>query len=219
MVPGNLLGLALFVLAVTPGYIYLRVAERRAPRPERSPLLLTVELVVIGTGATLLTVLGIAVTLRLLSVQPIDVDEWLRLGSVYASSHLLPLTLVFCVVILLSNLGTGLVAYWLHKGKRPGFHPGGSVWTEIMTRDAGKNYVFLSLQLKNGGKVEGYLHSFALEKIDSDSEIALQPPIFVAYPGEGRRRAPKTQRLIVSRGEVAHIAVSYEPVTNREVSE
>jgi hypothetical protein len=219
VVPGNLLGLALFVLAVTPGYIYLRVAERRAPRPERSPLLLTVELIVIGTGATLLTVLGIAGLLGLLSVEPVDVGEWLRTGSVYANSHLLPLTLVFCVVIVLSNLGTGLVAYWLHKGKRPGFQPSGSVWTEIMTRDAGENDVFLSLQLKSGAKVEGYLHSFPLERIDADSEIALQPPIFVAYPDEERRRASKTQRFIVSRGEIAHITVMYEPVTNLESSE
>jgi hypothetical protein len=59
MAPKNLLGLLLLVAAFSPGYVYLRFAERWHTRPTRSALLEGVELVSIGALISSLVALAI----------------------------------------------------------------------------------------------------------------------------------------------------------------
>nr|MDQ6947331.1 DUF6338 family protein [Actinomycetota bacterium] len=87
MIPGGVVGLLLFVVAVAPGYVYLRVAERFETRPDRSQLLEAAELVVIGAVVTTITAL-VAVILG--AVWPglfVDVSAWAKAGAPYLRNH------------------------------------------------------------------------------------------------------------------------------------
>ena len=70
----NVVGLALFVLLLAPGWVWVRVAEKRQVRPERSPLLEAVVLVITGVVFTSIAVAVIATV----GVSPLD---WLFRGT------------------------------------------------------------------------------------------------------------------------------------------
>lgn len=70
MVPTSLVGVLVFLAAFAPGFVWVRVAEARTLRADRSPLFETVELGFVGATASLIAAALVGLT-----------DAWLDLGS------------------------------------------------------------------------------------------------------------------------------------------
>lgn len=69
----TLLGLLLFAASLGPGYVYLRVAELREPRQERSQLVEAAELVFAGVVAS--TIGSLVIVAIAEATETVDVDE------------------------------------------------------------------------------------------------------------------------------------------------
>jgi Family of unknown function (DUF6338) len=79
VIPSTLLGLVAFAASLGPGYVDVRVSEKREPRHERTQLLEAAELIVIGglaSSLAALVVLSLAHAAHVVDVQRLSNDGW-----------------------------------------------------------------------------------------------------------------------------------------------
>src|SRR5437016_5108416 len=126
MIPGSFVGLALFVLTVGPGYVYIRIVENKTRRVKRSTLLEAAELVVVGGGFTAAS-LALVSTVADLSGW-INLSSWLVLGHVYVVRSPLRVVSFGAAVLAVSYILAASVAYLAHRGEAPTLFPNLSVW-------------------------------------------------------------------------------------------
>lgn len=121
MIPSTALELVVFLAALGPGYLYIRVAEQRANRPERSGLVEAVELVVIGAFAStvaLLGVLALAGWANVLHVHALGRDP-----SAYLKLHPLRLFWVVAIALLFAYGLAYAAARLVHRHQSPTIRP------------------------------------------------------------------------------------------------
>lgn len=205
--PVDLLGLILFLTAVSPGYVYLRIAEARQPRPTRATLILTVEIFLIGsvfTAAGGLTVSAV-MQVRYGLVERLLADPGAYLEEQYA----LVATWV-ATIVALAHLMAALVARVVYHKVVAGYSPGGSVWTEILARDHDVTLVLVSVHLTDARVISGYVSGFDLDAPGGERDLALQAPIFLQAPSGAPIRQRNLDRLIISADMIEEIGVRYE---------
>lgn len=205
--PVDLLGLILFLTAVSPGYVYLRIAEARKPRPTRPTLVQTVEIFLIGSVFTGLAGVGVSAFMQ---DQFGLLDGWISDSGQYWKEHYnLVATWVTCVIVVAHGAAAG-TARFIYRNVPPGYSPGGSVWTQMLARDHDETLVFVSAHLADANVVSGYVSGFDLDAERSQRDLALQAPIYLTLPGHAPARQPAIERLIVSADMIDQIGVRYE---------
>jgi hypothetical protein len=178
VIPGTALGVVFVVAAFGPGYLYLRVAERRNVRHERSGLVEAVELAVVGAFASTVALLAVAAGADALHV--IDVHQLSAYPHAYLAHH--PLRLLWLVTLALGT-AYGLtylavrVVYW----GQPISIELGTAWTQAFkaARDPGTGiFIYATVELRDGRKIEGVLRSHSTE-VGDNRELLLGRPIQV----------------------------------------
>jgi hypothetical protein len=211
-VPASFGTLLLFVLTVSPGFLYLTRLEAHALRPQRSHLLLAAELVTIGSAATFLV--AALVTFLFDQFQPGFVSGWVARGHAYFIEHPL-LIFLWGASILVASHGVVFVGSLLRarqvarRKERPTYDPAGTVWDHVLGRSDMKHDVLLTLNLADGRRLHGYLMTFSTGTHD-ERDLALQKPIWVEHPGREPEKAESTDALIVPKDQIKEIAVRYE---------
>jgi hypothetical protein len=177
--PKNLLGLLLLVAAFSPGYVYLRFAERWHTRPARSTLLEGVELVSIG--ALLSTVVALAVTALG------DVTGWLDTGRLFGDPAgyvadqptrcLVALLVAASAAYALAALAAIAVNALKNRqsAEREQVLPGVTVWQQVLRtgRPEERNSVVLNVELRDGRVLTGLAYSWTANDAEN-RELALQ---------------------------------------------
>ncbi len=105
MIPSTVVGLAIFTATLGPGYIFVRVEERRRPRIARTPLLEIAELLFIGTFSS-----GLATVVPLVALERLhrlDVAQLKTHPTKYLLAH--PLS---TLTIALGTLGLACTVAW-----------------------------------------------------------------------------------------------------------
>jgi hypothetical protein len=177
VIPDTALGLILTVAALGPGYIYLRVAERRSRRPERSGLLEAVELAVIGALASTVALLIVGALADWFGIANV---HWLGAHpAVYAGHHPLRLLWLVSAALALAYLIAYVAAIVAHHGKPDAIRPAGSAWTEAFMSERPKTTAtVLTVELRDGRRVEGTLQAHTPNP-DDNRELYLIAPIRV----------------------------------------
>lgn len=209
MIPQTLLGVVIFVVAVAPGYSYLRFAERRAPRPDRSRLMEAAEL--LGIGSALLAVAS-AATIGLGVRWPevfVNLRAWAASGSQYLGDEPYRGLASVAAVLLIAHAAAYPLARLTHRGARASLHPAVSVWHQVLGEDIETTAKFLALQLRSGRVVEGYLRAYSIDTPLVDREISLQAPIFVTH--DGQRQLIAATSMIFRGEDIAEIGVVDDP--------
>lgn len=213
MIPTNLVGLVLFALVLAPGWIWVRVAERRELRAERSSLLEAAELVVTGvifTAAAAMLVAWIGdETGRLPGLRAITAS-----GSTYMQERPYSAAAAGAAVFVLSLAAAYVVARFVYRGKEPAITPAGSVWRDVFVRGGRDTRVFVSVSLVNGTIVEGYLFSYPTDSPGSDRDIALQKPIYTWSGEPPKRTEVPADRAVIRSEQVVAMWVRYESADN-----
>ena len=116
--PTTFLGLALFILFVTPGYLWVRLEERTRPRAERTQILELAELLVVGAVFSLFATALVALLgshLRPL----LDIGAWASSPkpSVYLQRNPMRAGASLLGAVSLSNLGALVFARWWYSSK------------------------------------------------------------------------------------------------------
>ncbi|TDW17875.1 DUF6338 family protein [Kribbella kalugense] len=210
MVPSGLAAL-LVVLALVPGWYYIRLTSRLRARTKTTGLQELLEFVSVGALTTGTAVLIVVLLPHRWHPWTLDVDRWTSGGATYLRAH--PRNAGWSVVtVLLLALVIATLLYAVQRlWKGSEFRPDGNVWVySLGTRPKGM-YPWVAVQLQNGQLVEGVLHSYTIEDLGSDRDIALRRPIRVSAGGFSIPEWLGLDRFIVSRDKIDYISVTHLP--------
>jgi Family of unknown function (DUF6338) len=156
VIPTTAFGVVVVAAALGPGYVFVRVEERRRPRAVRSPLLETAELLLIGGLASTAAFSGVAALAA--SAGWIDEHKLALQRSAYVLEHLSLFAGLLLLALVISYLATWVAARILFL-RRPRTIEWHSAWDEILRPRSGiTNYVTAGLDDSTAvaGDVLGY---------------------------------------------------------------
>jgi Family of unknown function (DUF6338) len=204
------------LLALLPGWIFVRLAEKLGPRPDRSQLAELLELAAVGFSTLAVSTL-ILTGLSLRVSWLFDVESWAHTRHNYLGNHLDAALLSTALTVLLSCILV-VVLWRILYGRRPaGFRAGSSVWIECLAPAPRGMCNWVGVHRKDGSLVEGLMHCFAAGPDDAKREISLRRPI--RFTPVGGIAAPvDIHRIMISGDEIAAITVVHVP-NNREADD
>lgn len=187
--------------------MYIRVAERRAKRPERSGLVEAVELVVIGAFASTIALLGVLVLAEWTSV--LNVYALGRDPSAYLKLHPLRLFWTVAVALLFAYDLAYIAARVVHRHQSPTIRPGGTAWQFAFSENRPAYHVVaVSVELRDGRVIQGVLAGTTTDA-DENREMCLLAPIAVRDGPEGQPQALTDQFLLLRESDVLAVSGRY----------
>jgi Family of unknown function (DUF6338) len=198
VIPGSALAVVFVVAAFGPGYLYLRVAERRISRAERSGLVEAVELAVIGAFASTLALLAVAAIAQAAGL--LDIYRFAADPHHYWVNHPLRILWLIAVVLACAYGMAYLAARFVHRRATPSIRPG-SGWTEIFLgarRDNPNLGVRITAELRDGRRIEGTLGGHTTEK-GENRELCLFAPLRVKTGPEADTETLEAETFIFLR--------------------
>jgi len=161
MITSTVAGLLIFLAATGPGYVYVRIVERRRPYSERTPLRELAEIVVAGSIASLI---GVVSALSLVDFKAIELA---KAPGRYLLAH--PGTARLALFIVLGvSYGIAVLVAILRPGKGARVYPD-SAWYGMLERELPENHgIFVTVGVKERGAVSGGLAAFTSEPCPVD---------------------------------------------------
>jgi len=204
---------AAFLLALVPGWTYLRLRARRDPALPRTGLDQMLEVVAVGLMTT-----GMAVALwALLPASWTHLADVTKLagthGDAYAQGHVRrDVSTLLVVFVLAEALAYSLFAL-LHRGRRQEFARE-TVWAGALgTRPTGQPWI--TVEMRDGRLIEGWLYAYPTGDEHEHRDLALQgtpsAPLRVTKPGQPPQHHP-ADRLILAEADIANIAMKVFPL-------
>lgn len=209
MIPANLVGLLLFVLVLAPGWLWVRVAERRQVRPDRSALLEATELVVTGvisTAVAAVAVVGVGTAVGWLP----NLHTVTAAGSTYVQDEPYESAVAVAAIFVLSLAGAYGIARLVYQGSEPSLIPAGSVWRDVFGEGGEGQPIFVSTTLVDGRIVDGYLYSYSTDPDGGDRDLALQAPIYVWSGDPPQRIHAPADRAVLRAEQMVAMWVRYD---------
>ena len=231
--PMTLVGVAIFVIFLTPGFVYLVRTETRLPERRYSPLRETVTIVSVSLAVNGI-ILGLFAILRYLlpTITP-DAGEIVREPGIYFQSNYAEVTLWSAGLLLAAACLAAVVAVppeWSSRGaSKIKFWPGPAIATFIATRRlqgpieqlSGWGFaftkrphhrVYVGLDLKDGTYLYGPLFAFSTDLEENDARsIQIGRPVKIRPPGDDITATEDwdVDRVIVSASQIKTISVRY----------
>jgi hypothetical protein len=196
VIPNTVLGLVVIAAALGPGYVFVRIEERRRPRPKRSGLLETAELVVIGG---FFSTMAFAVVAAFSSHWGwLDQRKLAKDSTAYLLSHVSRFAVIVLIALILSYLATWMVAHIIFW-RRPASIELHSAWDQVLEPRRGIIH-YATVGLDDGLAVAGDVVGHTVGDRPSDErELILANPELRA-PGEHAFIRARDQ-LVVLRGD------------------
>lgn len=214
MAPPTTLVALFIILALVPGWFYLRLVERLERPRTSSTLYELLEVLAVGVATT-----GVGVLIFILlphSWLPFTVDavKWSTGGNKYLKQHLREGAAAAALVFATSMAIAFVLARLRARRRTAEFDRHDDVWNQALGRRPPGTHPFVGLKLSDGRLVEGSLHAFPLNTGDGPKDIALCRPLRVT-PAEGgpARDLPNVDRLIFDSSRIDYISVLLAPVS------
>jgi hypothetical protein len=210
MLPGA--PIALFALAaLLPGWIFVRLAERRAPRPERSGLAELVELAAVGFSTVAISVLAVASLSWTRIPGLFNVRLWAILRGDYLGRHIGSALLSAVLVATVSCALAIALFFAIYRFKSKGVRPGSTVWYDALGRTPAGKRAWVGIHRVDGSLVEGFLWSYSYTD-EERSGIALQPPMKLTLPGQPRGDLA-IERVVIPGSQILALTVVHVPLS------
>lgn len=203
VIPTTTTGLLFFLAAISPGYLYQRLAERRLERGERSAWLQAVDLLCIGATCTLLGVFAVLALGEFLPDIVLGLNRVaVEAGSLINEPWLLARSLL--LALLASNLIAVALALSVARIVPRARFGHGSVWTTTLTRyqrprtdeSESRTALYLVAQLNDGRSIGGEF-LYAERGNDPDRrDIALAAPLWMSE-SDSRSKTPLSYEFVI----------------------
>lgn len=179
MIPGNSL-VVLLMLALVPGWVYLRLRQRHTAIVQTPGLAQLLEVLAVGLVTT-----GSAVFLFVLLPHAwlpftVDVDAWAEQGTGYARANPRVVLTTGAGVLFIACAGSWLLDRALRR-QRSELYLGPGVWVYALRQRPKGTLPYLGVMLQDGTLAEGLLHSCSLEASEV-RDVALSAPIRITDP-------------------------------------
>jgi hypothetical protein len=152
VIPSSVLGLVVVAAALGPGYVFVRIEERRRPRPTRSTLLETAELLIIGGFASTMAFAAVAAVAA--HTRWLDEEKLAKNSTKYLLSHASRFGVLLLVTLALSYAATWLVARAIFR-HRPASIEHISAWDRAFEPKSADALVYITAGLDDGLAVAG----------------------------------------------------------------
>jgi hypothetical protein len=204
-VPESVVGLLLLFAALGPGFVWVRVAERRTAQPERSPLLETAQLVSVGGLCSLASA---ALALWVASeFNVIDVAAVQRQGATYALLHPLRAFVVLAAAAVAALLLAWAAARLAYSGDKPSLHPG-TTWRQILGAEKDRAAV-ATLGLRSGRIIQGVVIAYEIREPTQPRDLAIGQPIVDVSPTTRETTPVAGGALLLSESEIGWMSIDY----------
>src|SRR6266704_1123070 len=203
----------LALLALLPGWLFVRLAERRGPRPERSSLAELLELAAVGFSA--MAVSALVVVSLSLAIHPwlFDVKAWAHERHQYLGEHLVPALVSTAFAIILSCVFVMLLYLAFYSRRSAGFKPGSSVWVDCFGNVPKDQQNWLGVHRRDGSLIEGLLLSYPAGSDENAREISLTKPIRLTPQG-GQKFILPIDRVVIPGEEITAVTIIHVPQPN-----
>lgn len=206
MIPGTVLGLLLFAASLGPGYTYLRLAETREPRQERSQLVEAAELVLVGAMASAFASLLVIATAEATGLA--DIDRLASTPRMYIVDSPLRVLALLVAATLLANGGAALAAIAAHRGAEPTIKPGYSAWHFVLADEVGVHRKYATVEMRDGRSVAGWVAAYTVEPADPDKrELILATPLRIKAAGAESFEMMLDDGIILQGADIVAISV------------
>ncbi len=200
----------LVLLALLPGWLFIRLAERRGPRPERSSLAEFLELAAVGFSAVVVSALIVAGLSFVIHPWLFNVKAWAHERQQYLGDHLGAALISIALGIVLSCLLVVLLYLVIYGRRSAGFKPGSSVWVDCLGDAPRDMQNWLGVHRRDGSLVEGLLLSYPAGPDKDVKEISLSKPIRLT-PKDGTPFDLPIDRVVIPGEEITAITVVRVP--------
>jgi len=201
----------LIVLALVPGWVYLRLVERLRPRSTDSPLNQLLEVLAVGAVTTGVSALVVSLLPHRWLPITLDVDAWAAGGPDHLREHWQQAAITAAVIFALATIiAVGL--YRLRALSKPAEFVSHANWVQSLGERPPNKAPYVGLHLEDGRLVEGELYSYSLDEDPTKRDITLAKPIRITADGTVEAQwLPGLDRLIVPAGKIALITVVHVP--------
>jgi hypothetical protein len=210
VIPTTLLGLAVLAAGLGPGYLFVRVEERRRPRIERSQLLEVAELLFIGGLAS--TTAALAVLSVASHFEWIKTNQLANQGVRYVIRNPGPGLGGFLATLVIAYAGAWAAARLIYRRDPPSIY-GFSAWHRVLA-DEPAIRPYATVGLTSGLAVAGDVSAYTVDDAPLERrELVLEGPLKIREPGETAYREVYDQYLVVNGSEIRTLSVTrYEAV-------
>jgi uncharacterized protein DUF6338 len=203
----------LVLLALLPGWIFVRLAESKSERPGRSQLAELLELAAVGFSTIAISALIVA----WLSIAShwfwlFNVEEWAHARHQYLGDHLgAALTSAALTIILSCLLAAGLFLAVYGRHPRDGnFSAGATVWVGTLGPAPNGMQNWIGIKRHDGSLIEGLLFACTAGTGDGPREVSLAAPIRLT-PANAHPVDLPVDRVLVADSQIAAITVVHVP--------
>lgn len=213
MVPSDPIAL-LILLAVFPGWVFARTAERRVGAAERSALDEFIGIAAVGLGATIAATAVFAAVSTLpwrlidvgVLVHTVDVSSFFRANWASFSTATL-------IIIAFAGFIAWAAARIVYRSTPAELQSSMSARQVLVSSRPAKTTPFVTVRLTDGRTMHGLLRGQDLHPSSGFGDIALQPPIYEELPGEPRQEL-SASGLLISGPTVVTVLFAYVPNAN-----
>lgn len=205
MIPSGAFAAALLV-ALIPGWVFLKLRERRDAALPRNGLDELLEIFAVGLSTTGAAVLAWLLLPRSSTGWLLDPQALADAGTGVLADNVRQTALTLAVVLLLALL-LAAGAAWLAGARTKSRFARVTVWTGALAEEDDK-VRWMGLHLRDGRLIEGRLLAYPTGDEHERRDIALEGPIFVteASAGSARRRTDLS-RVILNEIDIKSITV------------
>lgn len=198
---------AAFLLALVPGWVYLRLRSVRSAVLPRSGLDEILEVVTVGVATTgMATALWALVPVRVSHLA--DVSLLVADKDSYRLHHVQREVTTALAVFVIACVFAWILFAVAHRGQG-GHHYRETVWAGALGH-RGEKYRWVGVTLRDGRVIEGELYAFPTGDEHEHREIALQAPIRITAPNAQPQVTPLT-RVILNEADIDHIGLILGP--------
>jgi Family of unknown function (DUF6338) len=198
-----------------PGYAWVRVSERRRPRPDRSALLELAELVSVGAFSSALALLAGLLIAK--ATAWIDLRAFARQGTKYVLVHPERGLTFLLLVLVASYVGTYLVALAALR-HLPAAVSHASVWYEALGDAGATRRVRATVELRDGRAIRGNVASFdfGADQPPETKNIQLVQPLNVRAIRSTQWEVLYDECVVVPGNDIGVISLNYAPEAKRQ---
>lgn len=208
MIPGNSL-VALLMLALVPGWVYLRLRQRHTAIVQTPGLAQLLEVLAVGLVTTGSAVFLFALLPHAWLPFTVDVDAWAEQGNGYTRANPRVVLTTGAGVLFIACAGSWLLDRAVRR-QRSELYLGPGVWVYALRQRPKGTLPYLGVMLQDGTFAEGLLHSCSLEASEG-RDVALSAPIRITDPGQSISRPVQVERLVLPERDIRYITVLHVP--------
>jgi hypothetical protein len=206
VIPNSAFALVVIATVLGPGYLFVRIAERRNPRPNRSALLEVTELVTVGGVCTAITA---TVALLVAHRMGMNLVAFADHGTDYAVDHPASVAALVLSILAGSFILAALAAHLTHRNLPPSLRLH-SAWHEVLRRRANGVTSYATVELRDGRVVAGPVAFYTVEEAPPDCrDLVLLQPIKAAPRVGGEFVDVADHRLVLRGSDIAVLGVQY----------